>query len=695
MKINVRIIRFLIRGIFVVVCINQQVHASAIIDEIVNLAKENQKLDKEIIKLTKFELSRQRKSLHKIILKDESNHLWLFKNYKLSIPVKNSIAVYYLASLFGIQVPPIYEINLPVNGKMVYGSVQLFIDNNKTISNVVPWELSKKQIKLLQRHHILDYFVCNPDAGGDNYIIKLKNGSDFLLDIREKDIIAVDKDNSFYKILNSPYDLWNDIEPYYYRLWKAYIKKKVDLDFTGGFQLIGYIQSIDVKKIEQLLIPFFGGRETFLRLVLSRTSKLRITFEGFYQDLTNKRGEDCQSQVTIENKEEYAQAVLKKIEKIVLQKKKWLKSLKAKQSKKQRNIEVIFYPEGFNKVRALEDVSRKDIAVKVNELLNKFKILRKNSISVYEKFALSLYIYDVEDISRKRPLECLLREPIENIVMSPDDIDVYSCEYTLRTFYKLSRQISGEILKKFDYHSQDILKHLTFIQSPINWEERKIILAEYKKQVGDNSLVKFVKGMLFNEIEYFEQIEDSFDWKCLGKGMLYWLYEEWDKAMQEYQKAITLSNDKTINFFGYRLLGFILEHNDQRVRFSEGFDVDGAITNYEKALEIKPDSVEVRLNLASLYLIKGLSEEALKEFKKIEKLDTQYGKKHFHLNEIKEKDLYESEKEYLEAVKTNTFSGEHHYVLGLAYAVKKQNGLAKKHFVQARKFGYKIDVDLK
>ena len=176
--------------------------------------------------------------------------------------------------------------------------------------------------------------------------------------------------------------------------------------------------------------------------------------------------------------------------------------------------------------------------------------------------------------------------------------------------------------------------------------------------------------------------------------MIYWLYEDWDKSMQECEKAITLSNDKTVNFFGYRLLGFICEHSDRRIRFSEGFDVDSAVTNYEKALEIKPDSVEVRLNLASLYLIKGLSEEALKEFKKIEKLEPQYGKKHFHLKKIQEKDLYSSEKEYLEAVKTNSLSGEHHYVLGLAYAVKKQNELAKKHFEQAREFGYKVDFAL-
>lgn len=684
----------LIQGIFVIVCINQQVYASAISDEIVNLVKQNQKLDEEIIESTKFELSKQKKSIHKIILKDESNHLWLFKNYNSSIPVNNSIAVYYLSCLFGIHVPPIYEINLPINGKMVYGSVQRFIDNTRKIKGVLPRELSKKQIELLQLHQILDYFACNPDAGSDNYLIKLKEVDDFLLDIQKEDIIAVDKDDSFYKILSSPYDIWDDNEPYYYRLWNAYIKKEVDIDFTGGIQLIGYIQSIGVKKIEQLLSPFFCGRETFLNSVLSRTSKLKITFGRFYQKLANKRGQHFRYQVNIKEEEKYAQIVLKKIGKIVLKKKEWLKILQSRQNKKQKNIEVIFCPEVFNKARSLEDVSRTDIAVKLNKLLNKVKTLRRNNLSVHEKFALSLYIYDIEDISRKRPLEYFLRKPIENIVMSSDDIDVCSWEYTLRTFYKLPRQISGKILKKFDYRSRDILKHLNFIQCPIAWDERKIIFEEYKKQIGYDSLVKFIRGMLFNEIEYLEQIEDNFSWKYLGKGMIYWLYEDWDKAMQEYQKAIILSNDRGVTFFGYRVLGFIYEHNDQRVRFGEGFGVDNAIKNYKKALEINSDSMEVRLNLASLYLIKQLSAEALQNFKEIQKIDYKYAREHFHFKNIKKISEYKTKKDYLEAVKMNTLSGEHHYVLGLAYAVKGQNEMAKKHFKWAKKFGYKVDVNL-
>ena len=215
-----------------------------------------------------------------------------------------------------------------------------------------------------------------------------------------------------------------------------------------------------------------------------------------------------------------------------------------------------------------------------------------------------------------------------------------------------------------------------------------------EKKTEDNSLINFIGGMLFRETEYLEKIKDDFDWKYLGKGMLYWLYEERDKAVQEYGKAITLSDDKIIKFFGYRLLGFVYEHNSKRVRFGKGFDIDKAITNYKKALEVQLGSVNVRLNLASLYLIKKLPEKALKEFREIEGLVPQYAGEHFHLDEIKEKDLYESKKQYLEAIKVNTLSAEHHYLLGLAYLIKEDKYLAKRHFNKAEEFGYRENINL-
>lgn len=74
-------------------------------------------------------------------------------------------------------------------------------------------------------------------------------------------------------------------------------------------------------------------------------------------------------------------------------------------------------------------------------------------------------------------------------------------------------------------------------------------------------------------------------------------------------------------------------------------------------------------------------------FGKVNKLDRKYGREHF--DRIKEKSSYKDKKEYLKAVRMNTLSGRHHYILGLAYLIKGDKELAEEHFNKAKEFGYK------
>ncbi len=682
---NGKKIAFLIIIIFIVGYFHSQIYANNTIEKIIDFMEESQKLDKEIIKLMTFELANADENIPKIILKDCDNHLWMFKIYNSSVSVNNSIAVYQLACLFGVNTPCIYEVTIPINGNMVYGSIQTFIDGAETIDDIFPWMLSKNQINSLQRQQILDYFVCNYDVGGDNFLYG------------KEDIIGIDKDEAFYGIAKSPQELWNkDICFNYYNwLWDSYVKKKVEVDFEISFQLIDYVQSINAKKMEYLLKSFFRGREGFLREIVSHKDRLKLIFEKFYQELADKRGEDVSFQVSVENKGKYAQFVVKMVEKNVLKKRNVLKRLRSKFDRKQKDLEIVFSQKGFDEMMKLEDMSSRNILVSSKNILINLKKLRKDSLNICEKFALSLYINQVENILKEKPLEYFLEEPIKAIIKSHKQIDIFSFEYIMRTSYGLPRKTFSKALEELNQHPQDVLKHLSFIQSILTDKEKKIIFEEYKKQKPIDSIAKFICGLLFDEKKYVNEIEDSFAWKYLGQGLISWSEEEKDNAVQEYQKAITLTIDRIVKFLGYRLLGFIYEHNDQRVRFGKGFDVDNAITNYEEALEIKPDSVEALFNLANLYLIKQLPAKALKIFKEIQKIDSHYATEHFHFENIKKICEYKNEEDCLETVKKNTLSGEHHYVLGLAYAVKKQNELAKKYFDQAREFGYKVDVDLK
>ena len=70
------------------------------------------------------------------------------------------------------------------------------------------------------------------------------------------------------------------------------------------------------------------------------------------------------------------------------------------------------------------------------------------------------------------------------------------------------------------------------------------------------------------------------------------------------------------------------------------------------------------------------------------------GRKHLIIHP-KTKCEYKSNEKYLEAIKMNTLSGRHHYVLGLAYLVKGDKEMVKQHFDKAREFGYKVDIKSK
>jgi hypothetical protein len=78
----------------------------------------------------------------------------------------------------------------------------------------------------------------------------------------------------------------------------------------------------------------------------------------------------------------------------------------------------------------------------------------------------------------------------------------------------------------------------------------------------------------------------------------------------------------------------------------------------------------------------------LREFKEVNRLNPQYGKEHFHFDKIKEKSVYKNKNKYLEAVRMNTLSGRHHYILGLAYLIKEDKETAQEHFDKVKEFGY-------
>jgi tetratricopeptide (TPR) repeat protein len=194
--------------------------------------------------------------------------------------------------------------------------------------------------------------------------------------------------------------------------------------------------------------------------------------------------------------------------------------------------------------------------------------------------------------------------------------------------------------------------------------------------------------MLLKDIDFLKKIDDNFSWKYLAMGIIYTFKDQKNRAIEECNKVLVCKDKKETIFLAYMLLGFLYELDCQFKKPAEGFLIKQALIAYKKALMINPESVKAHLNLGILYLKMENLNKAIDEFKIVNKLDYKYGKKHFHFKKIKNKNKYKNMKEYIQAVKMNTLSGRHNYILGLACLIKGNKNLAQRHFDKAREFGY-------
>ena len=672
--------------LIIITCLVSQVSANSIRKDIVKLFREDQYLDRGVIKNLVFELAEGQdeyigESTEKYLLKDNEENLWLFKTYADPIHVKNDIVVYRLAQLFGLKLPAICEIELPINGEIMYGSIQ------KIILDIVPLnnDLLPGQIEDIQRHHILDWLVSNYDAGKDEFFIQKKTGK----------IIAIDKDDAFSKekCFSPGEDPWGDL--YYKKFWENYTRGKIRVDFTRSFELINHIQNIDNNLLEdilknsfgEILLPYWVNRR--IDSIISKKENLKVDFEKFYRKLAKKKGEKFYNSFKRKTNN-YSDTVLKNLRKTVYQKSLYFKRLGEKTRSKQKNIEVISSMKAWYMVDELGYPRFGQFLFLSDKILQNLRNLRENVLTVNEKLAISLYIVQINQMRKEKNWQAVGKEFPKRITMNSRRMEISQVECSLRVYSGSDRKPVSEYKDKAEKHPHNLLAHLNYIQVPMDDPDKKKLLEVYKrklKQEPGNLIYQLVYAILADDTKYLKKMDNKFAWKYLVLGCL-------RDDEEEYKKVFALKgNDKVAVYWAHILLGGFFQHNSKKIRFGKGFNIEKVITSYNKALEIVPDSPEAHLHLGSLYLIKKLPEKALKEFKKIEKLLPQYAKQHFHLDKIKEKDLYGSKKEYLEAIRMNTLSGEHHYVLGLAYAVKGQNGLAKKHFNQAIKFGYKVDIN--
>ena len=681
-------------GIYLLFFFISEVYANSLMNNIICLFRESQELDKKIIKKMRFELFDTwvlSGDTEKYIFKSDNGDLWLFKTYSSPERIKISRAIYLLSQLLGISTPRLYEITLPINEKFVYGSIQKFITECTGLNKVPFNQLKKKQISGIQNCQILDWLILDNDSTADHFIIEPKT----------KELIIVDKDDSLRYVVRDSLgeNPWNN--SYYTKFWNAYVKGVIDVDFGETFDFIDYIQSINNNEFEKIF-SIILNKKKLINEFFYRKKNLKTEFDNFRQKLLRRRKE--QFQISAKSKEEkHLNLVLGKLKKTLLEKRKVLKKLESKRLTEQKNIVIVSSGEAWFTVKGLNYCSREKFLPGIEKILEKLKSLGDNTLNIYESLAINLYMEEVEKIRKKKDIENFLQNKIKRITIYPGqitDLKILNIEYDLRCAYGENMGLFSEYKKEIEINPHNVLLHLNYIQHPVEDkfdEEEQDFLKIYKEKAenSENDPVnKFVYGILSKDLDWLGKITDSFSWKYLGMALVCSLNRDREDAIEFCKEALIRNKGGLVTSQAYILLGLLYECNDKWERFGEGFDKEKSIEAYKKAIEIDPESIKAHLNMGILYLIFEKPDKALKEFKEVNKLDPQYGKEHFHIENINKKSSYKKKKKYLEAVKMNTLSGRHHYILGLAYLIKEDRDMAQRHFNKAKEFGYKINDKL-
>jgi len=378
------------------------------LQSILFLSEIDEKLDRQLIKRLRLQLYEKQTfsgGNEKYLLKDTQGNIWLFKTYKDYLGVEKDIKFSKLAGICGVRTSTCAEAALPVNDKLIYGSLQKAIPDLEEI----PGHLSSSQAQQFLNAHIFKWL-----SGGDEIELFLHSGQVFLLDIGE----ALEEGS-------------NDMKTIFEDVFMPFIENKNISNKTHSEALvfINFIQSIKDEFYCDIFKSIFELNPEQKTLFLYRKNNLLTDYKKFYSE--NVSDEFLRGNKGIPVR--FYLNIIKSLQKSIKEKRALLRNIPPR-TKPQRTIDIITSKRcrdmvfGVNSLNSSlffnDDIARRDSDVKT--LIGMFKRLRKKEKSMYEKLGISIFITQFRsDIPGFVP-------PLKRFSFHPDELSQACLEANLR-----------------------------------------------------------------------------------------------------------------------------------------------------------------------------------------------------------------------------------------------------------------------
>ncbi len=399
---------------------------------LIQIYEEWSKLEDETFEMLSFKLSPIQISLQgynpKLILEDNLGRKWIFKPkhrkteesgyWRNYTQAQIAVVVYKVYKIFGLQTPRIHFTTLNINGKQISGTIQRFIPNIGTLSKRPPHKLSPKALNYILKSHTIDWLLANYDSSPQNFLVLSLNKTN-----KPNKIMRIDNENAL-NMSNTDelrYD-WvyskhaKPFTKYYYRLWKDYILKNINLDTGKNFAFIKLVSELPNDFFVKVITPakthnfeLFShstlerikkNYENSLELMILRKARLIQNFEVFYKDVVKKRGES----LNFHKNRDYRKIIHSNSKNLSEE----IKELKKEKTELQESpsfssgIDIIFSFEGFLILKRIYNSywieEERDLIPLCDNALKRFSVFLASAKNGYEKEALGIYTKEVEKI---------------------------------------------------------------------------------------------------------------------------------------------------------------------------------------------------------------------------------------------------------------------------------------------------------